>query len=312
MNVSGISVVIPLFNKEKFILRTINSVLNQTIHNFEIVIVDDGSTDKSASIVKSLKDQRIKLISQDNSGVSIARNNGVNQAKYEYIAFLDADDEWYSNHLEELNKLIQRFPEANLWISGYERSTEKKTSEDKYKIYKLKEYLTDRLNGIRIAWTSAVAVSKTKFLDKNGFMPNYNNGEDQALWLELVSRGYIIKGYKVTAKYNIYDDSLSSKLIFKEDACMLTVDRLIQANIDLTDETKNLLKEFKYNYALAHAINAFLKQNTNVLKFFLELSKDTQKFKKKRYILLVLYYLSLVSKKMALKIFDLISKKGNN
>ena len=91
-----ISVVIPLYNKEKQIKRTLQSVLTQTFQDFEIVIVNDGSTDNSTIEVEKIKDSRIRLIHQENAGVSAARNKGIEEAKYELIAFLDADDEWKS------------------------------------------------------------------------------------------------------------------------------------------------------------------------------------------------------------------------
>lgn len=94
-----ISVVIPLYNKEKQIKRTLQSVLTQTFQDFEIVIVNDGSTDNSVIEVEKLKDPRIRLVHQKNAGVSAARNKGIEEAKYELIAFLDADDEWQSEYL---------------------------------------------------------------------------------------------------------------------------------------------------------------------------------------------------------------------
>lgn len=119
------SVVIPLYNKEKFIGRAINSVLNQTIQNFELIIVDDGSTDNSLNLVKAYDDNRIRLISQENQGVSIARNTGILNAKADYIAFLDADDEWLLDFLETIEQLINDFPLAGgystsaLWEDQY-------------------------------------------------------------------------------------------------------------------------------------------------------------------------------------------------
>ena len=85
-----ISVVIPLYNKEKQIKRTLQSVLTQTFQDFEIVIVNDGSTDNSTIEVEKIKDSRIRLIHQENAGVSAARNKGIEEAKYELIALLDA------------------------------------------------------------------------------------------------------------------------------------------------------------------------------------------------------------------------------
>ncbi len=114
-----ISVVIPLYNKEKSIGNTIRCVLAQTFQDFEIVIVDDGSTDNSANVVKQFTDERIHLMHQENTGVSAARNKGIAEAKGEYIAFLDADDEWLPNHLEELNYLIVEFPQCKAFATSY-------------------------------------------------------------------------------------------------------------------------------------------------------------------------------------------------
>ena len=110
-----ISVVIPLYNKEISIVKTIKSVLEQTYKNFEIIIVNDGSTDRSWEIAKQIEDNRIRIISQSNSGVSKARNEGIKEAKYEFIALLDADDLWEPNFLEEMVLLIKDFPYSSLF-----------------------------------------------------------------------------------------------------------------------------------------------------------------------------------------------------
>ena len=86
------SIIIPLYNKEKDIETTINSVLNQTFTNYEVILVDDGSTDNSYKVVSDIEDSRIQIFKKENQGVSKARNYGVSKAKTEYIAFLDADD----------------------------------------------------------------------------------------------------------------------------------------------------------------------------------------------------------------------------
>ena len=95
--------------------------MNQIFQDFEIVIVDDGSTDKSVEIVKSISDNRIKLYQKENGGVSSARNYGIKKSQYDYIAFLDADDHWEPNYLEELVKMINDFPEAGMWGFGYQK-----------------------------------------------------------------------------------------------------------------------------------------------------------------------------------------------
>lgn len=110
-----ISVVIPLYNKAQSIKNTLNSVLSQSFQNFEIVVVDDGSTDESADVVTQINDNRIRLIRKDNGGVCSARNRGIKEAKYDYIALLDADDGWDKDYLTEQIKLIEDFPEAAMW-----------------------------------------------------------------------------------------------------------------------------------------------------------------------------------------------------
>src|SRR5690554_7052561 len=96
------SVVIPLYNKELSINNTIQSVLNQTFQDYEIVVVNDGSTDKSLEVVKQINDFRIRIINKLNGGVSSARNRGIEESKFDWIAFLDGDDLWMENHLEIL------------------------------------------------------------------------------------------------------------------------------------------------------------------------------------------------------------------
>ena len=102
-----ISVVIPLYNKEKQIAKTLQTVLNQTYQNFEIVIVNDGSTDGSVEEVLRISDSRIRLVNQENGGVSAARNRGIDEAKGEYIAFQDSDDIWIADKLERQMKLFE-------------------------------------------------------------------------------------------------------------------------------------------------------------------------------------------------------------
>ena len=95
-----ISVVIPLYNKEHQIAETLRSVLEQTFQDFEVVIVDDGSTDKSSEEALKIRDPRIRFVRQENAGVSAARNRGIEEARFDLIAFLDADDRWKPEYLQ--------------------------------------------------------------------------------------------------------------------------------------------------------------------------------------------------------------------
>lgn len=105
------SVIIPLYNKEKFIFETLSSVSNQTFSDYEVIIVNDSSTDNSLNIAKSFeeKDKRFKVYTVPNGGVSKARNFGISKAIGDYVCFLDADDIWKNNYLEEAAYLIKKY-----------------------------------------------------------------------------------------------------------------------------------------------------------------------------------------------------------
>lgn len=115
-----ISIVIPLYNKEKTIRRTIESVLQQTFGDFEIVVVNDGSTDSSLQVVNQITDSRIRLYSKENEGVSKARNFGIGMANGEWLLFLDADDLLYPNALMEMSEILTNYPEANLVAGNWD------------------------------------------------------------------------------------------------------------------------------------------------------------------------------------------------
>ena len=115
-----ISIVIPLYNKEHYIEDTIKSVLAQTYSNWEAIIIDDGSTDASAKIVQSIPDSRIRLYQQANQGVSKARNHGIELATGDYIAFLDADDQWKPNYLETMNLLAEQYSNNFFFCSAHD------------------------------------------------------------------------------------------------------------------------------------------------------------------------------------------------
>lgn len=115
-----ISVVIPLYNKANHILDTLDSIFRQTKAAHEIIVVDDGSTDGSAEKVESLSGKNVRLIRQKNAGVSAARNLGISVATTEYVALIDADDQWEVHFLQEMELLIQQFQEAGVYSCAYQ------------------------------------------------------------------------------------------------------------------------------------------------------------------------------------------------
>lgn len=122
------TVIIPLFNKEKYVSNAIKSVLNQTFTDFELLIVNDCSTDNSVKIASEFLSDKVQLIHHEkNSGLAATRNTGIRKANSNYVAFLDADDLWKPHFLERIFNLIQNFSEARIFGTNYEEIWEKTT-----------------------------------------------------------------------------------------------------------------------------------------------------------------------------------------
>lgn len=211
MMMINFTVVIPLYNKELSIINTLKSVLNQTYQNFEIVVIDDGSTDDSAKIVKNMNNPKIRLISQPNQGVSAARNNGVEKAKNDWIAFLDADDIWEKNHLEEVVKMMLVFPNATVYTTSFRYSDNRKVFKHKRaeNVFVVSNYFQEALLEDLIC-TNIIVVNRISFNKVGGFKTFLNRGEDVDLWARLAKRFDIVKSTTVTAIYRIDAENRTS------------------------------------------------------------------------------------------------------
>ncbi|KHJ38161.1 putative glycosyltransferase EpsH [Pedobacter glucosidilyticus] len=177
------SVVIPLFNKSQTILTTLSTVLNQTFKDFEIVIVNDGSTDNSIQIIREFtSDSRIKIVEHENQGVSVARNTGVNHANFNFIAFLDGDDEWLPQYLSKMKEAIELFPAAEMFCSAglgrNEKGYSKNRQIDKYdnKVVEFNFFENPHV----FLHISATVVTKQLFFKVDGFTAGMKRNEDFA------------------------------------------------------------------------------------------------------------------------------------
>lgn len=191
----AISVVIPLYNKGPYIARALNSVLAQTFQDFEVIVVDDGSTDDGASIVKDFEDSRIRLIQQENRGVSAARNNGARMAQAAFITFLDADDEWSPNFLETVIDLKEQFPKAGAYSTAISISYKGVIKPCRYRSIPsqdwqglITDYFRSMIMGDTILCSSSVALSREIFDEMNGFLIGAKWGEDLDLWGRIAMR----------------------------------------------------------------------------------------------------------------------------
>ena len=215
-----ISIVIPLYNKEKQIAHTLQSVFAQTFQDFEIFIVDYGSTDNSVKEVKKFNDPRVLLIQQSNAGVSAARNRGIEEARGELIAFLDADDEWKPEYLATQSGLYQKYPECSVYACNYE-FRDSKGNVTPTIIRKLPFEGEDGIlsNYFEVAscshpplWTSAVVIKKSAIQAIGGFPLGIKSGEDLLTWARLAVETNIAYSTHPLAIYNMGEGYILSNL----------------------------------------------------------------------------------------------------
>lgn len=184
------SVIIPLYNKAPYVKKAIESVYCQTLRDFELIVIDDGSSDNSLSVAReALRDTDIvfQLMHQENAGVSIARNKGVAVSQGDYICFLDADDWWAPTFLERMNWMIKQYPEAGIYGSNYFY-----VKNGRPKVF---ETIADTgyINYCRVysealhmpLWTGAICLPRSVFDEMKGFRPHLKLGEDFDLWIRI-------------------------------------------------------------------------------------------------------------------------------
>lgn len=190
-----VSVVIPTYNSVKTITETLESVRNQTYLNYEIIVVDDGSTDGTIDLLEKITD--IIFIKQTNQGPSVARNRGVEEAKGDYIAFLDSDDLWHPQKLELLLKIAESLKHFGMIATSYKIIHEIPTNPS-FPIYNapsreiIKELSFYRFFETTFCLPSTVLIPKVVFKEMGGFDPEWKSGQDRDLWL------------KISYKYPIY------------------------------------------------------------------------------------------------------------
>ena len=193
MRSPDISVVMPLYNGANDVLRAVHSVLWQTVSDFELIVVNDGSTDGGEKIVRDLNDGRIRVVDQENKGVSAARNLGIAEAQSELVAFLDADDEWRPDFLDTISRLRGTFPDCSVFathyvykeLDGSVRSPilQKVPPGDWEGV--LSNYFEVASHSDPPLWSSAIAAKKSVLRSIGGFPEGIAIGEDLLTWARL-------------------------------------------------------------------------------------------------------------------------------
>ena len=302
-----ISIVIPLYNKEKYIGMTINLVLKQSYQNFEIIVVNDGSTDNSVAEVEKIHDSHIRLVSQKNAGVSAARNLGIQEAKGEFIAFLDADDEWDKDYLANQFELTQKYPECDVFTMNY-AFQDTKGKKAPTIINNLPFRAKDGIltNYFEVAscshpplWTSAVMVRKSALQCIGGFPIGIKSGEDLLTWARLACRYKIAYSKKPLA---IFVESTSDTNVSKavqrsggEQYVLYELLKLYHKHPDIVGLKDYIIRWYKIYCVLCIEIN----DNHKILK----LAPAAIKFGGSKLQFIILYILGLLPAALSKYIF---------
>lgn len=210
MSAARVSVVIPLFNKAPHVGRAVESVLRQSFADFEVVVVDDGSTDGGCEVVRAIADDRIRLIRQPNGGVSSARNRGIREARGDLVAFLDADDGYNQEFLATILELASLHGGAGAYGTSFEIVYEDgrravwhtaSLRETSARDVLIQDYFRDVLFG-PVIWSSATAIPRNTFERVGLFPEGVRLGEDLDQWMRIGARYPIAVSRYVGAVYH--------------------------------------------------------------------------------------------------------------
>lgn len=261
-----ISVVIPAYNAEKTIKSTIESVLNQTCSDFELIIINDGSQDATLDIIASLADPRIKVISQPNSGPQKSRNRGLREAQGEYLAFLDADDLWTPDKLESQLKALQENPDAAVaysWTNYINevnevigRGSYVEASGDVYLKLLLLDFIGSGSNPL---------IKKLALLEAEGFDESLLAGQDWDMWLRLALRYSFTVVPAPQVLYRQSSESWSSNIRRRESGFKQVIAKALHQAPDTIQHYKKSIIANRYKCLTADTLQNSFNQSHGLM-----------------------------------------------
>jgi glycosyltransferase involved in cell wall biosynthesis len=309
-----ISVVIPAYNAERTILETIKSVQQQSFQDFELIVINDGSTDSTLTILSTVKDSRLNVFSYENGGLSVARNRGISRATSEFVAFLDADDLWTSDKLELQLEVLQQNPRAGLAYSWtYFMDEQKQTVHLDRPLYFEGNVHADLLVWNFLAHGSNPLIRRDAINSVGEFNPAVSGAADWDYWLRIAEKWEFAVVRKPQIFYRLSSTSMSSRVEFME-RCQLDV--LEQAFGRITGNLKSLKKQSIANvYQYSAQLYISRSSNTEGLqKAFRKLFDAIQLYppvllqRKTQKLILKLLLLSILPPQLAPVLLERISK----
>ncbi len=258
-----VSVVIPAYNAERFVAKAIDSVLNQTYRDYEIIVVDDGSTDNTLEVLKSYGD-KVRYVRQSNKGASAARNTGIRHANGKYIAFLDADDVWFSQKLEKQVKVLDERPEFGLVYSNVEFPSRQngvvQTQFDLKRPYSGK--ILSKLIVMNAIPTSTVVARKECFEKVGLFDESLVASEDHDMWIRIATRYDATYLEDPLMMNGLHSGSLSRDEIRLQE-CNLAVTAKARKMQNVLGDADRVLIDRTYNEILVRLSMLYIKNGMN-------------------------------------------------
>ncbi|MFB2977307.1 glycosyltransferase [Microseira sp. BLCC-F43] len=250
-----ISVVIPVYNGEKTIKQTIESVLNQTFTDFELIIINDGSQDGTLDIISKIQDERIKVFSYPNAGVNVSRNRGFKLAAGEFITFLDDDDLWTPDKLEAQYKALLNNPQAGVAISWTDWIDEsgKIIGRGGYVSWEGDALARMLLNDFVESGSNAL-IRKQALIEVGGFDESLTHAEDWDMWLRLAARYHYTTVPKVQILYRIAANSVSSNVVKMEQGSLQVLERAYANAPESIQHLKQVSLANRYKYLTYKAL----------------------------------------------------------
>lgn len=255
-----ISVVIPAYNAEHTILETIASVQQQTFSDFELIVINDGSTDRTLELLQNVEDERLKIFSYENGGLSVARNRGITHATGEFIAFLDADDLWTPDKLELQLTALQQHSEAGIAYSWTNYVDEQgKLLDTGVHLFFEGDVQAELLVNNFIASGSNPLIRRRAIESVGEFDPTCAGCADWDYWLRLSAKWSFVVVPKHQILYRQSSSSMSSKVKLMEEAGFRVVEKAFQAAPPELQALKNRSLAWIYQYCAQQ----YLQRSTN-------------------------------------------------
>ncbi|MBD2453366.1 glycosyltransferase [Nostoc sp. FACHB-87] len=315
-NIPKISVIIPTYNSERTIKTTIDSVLSQSFTDFELIVINDGSTDSTLDIASQIQDSRLKVFSFENAGGNVSRNRGLQKAVGEFISFLDADDVWTSDKLVSQLEALQDNIDAKVAYSWTDYIDENgkflvsgshiTVNGDVYERLLVSNFLENGSNPL---------IYREALIELGGFDESLSAAQDWDMWLRLAARYSFVCVPKVQILYRVSANSLSSNLVRQEKACLYVLEGAYHTRELVNKNVWNLSLTNLYKYLVCKSLQEPFNRKKGILAarfLYLFFIYDTARLKRVNFtfkLLLKIAIIVILPTKISTKILNKIIMK---